>query len=357
MLKKTGQILLICSIMVFILMFSACGRDVVESDSPEESTNTETVTPEPEKEQNEITALEKEQEDIIQNEIKAAPTPDPSLVVRKEEVIVPGLEKEHHILFFADSHISMCDERDSDVLKKAEAREASFSAGGIPPQERFDSLMRYAKAADFEMVILGGDILDSAMYASVEHVENQLKGLNTPYLMLMGNHDFEYGKEYFSEEAFKTYLPRLANIREDLPYQIRETEDLIYFSLDDGNNRIDPLALEAFKKELGKGKPIVVATHVPIEPVTGDMLLVEECIKIWGASDAGKSRVTLGVNGCYPDNVTKEFINLVTAKDSPVVLVLAGHIHFYHRDMLNEDTLQLVTGAACEGEALEITLK
>lgn len=65
----------------------------------------------------------------------------------------------------------------------------------------------------------------------------------------------------------------------------------------------------------------------------------------------------MGVNGCYPNEVTGEFIDLVLAKESPVVLVLAGHIHFYHRDMLNERVPQIVTGAAFEGEGLYITLK
>ena len=38
------------------------------------------------------------------------------------------------------------------------------------------------------------------------------------------------------------------------------------------------------------------------------------------------------------------------------MLVLAGHIHFYHKDVLNDKTLQIVSGAAYEGNALEITL-
>ena len=44
-------------------------------------------------------------------------------------------------------------------------------------------------------------------------------------------------------------------------------------------------------------------------------------------------------------------------KDSPVELVLSGHIHFYHKDMLNEHVAQIVSGAAYQKHAVMITLK
>lgn len=282
---------------------------------------------------------------------------DESINVRQEEISVPGLTKEHKIIFLSDSHISMCDERDADVLEKAKSREASFSADGILPQDRFRSLIKYAKKSDCETVILGGDILDSAMYASIEYVDGELSTLPMQYLFLMGNHDFEYGSEYFSENAYNTYLPRLDKMRSNTSYQIYETDDIIYFTVDDGCNRISSEALEAYKSITDKGKPIIVATHIPIEPVTGDTSLTNECINVWGATDTGKSKVTYGPNGLTGDPVTMEFVDLVTSQDSPVVLVLAGHIHFYHKDMLNDHTLQIVSGAAYEGEAIEIVLK
>ena len=49
-------------------------------------------------------------------------------------------------------------------------------------------------------------------------------------------------------------------------------------------------------------------------------------------------------------------MGLVLSDDSPVVLVIAGHIHFYHKDTLNNNTVQIVTGPAYKGEAVRITL-
>ena len=277
--------------------------------------------------------------------------------VRQEVIDVPELENEHHIFFLADSHISMCDDRDADLMEKATARAASFAADGIQAQDRFDKLIATANESEREMVILGGDIIDSAMFASIEHVKAQLDSLNSSYMLLMGNHDFEYGTEYFSPLAYEQYLPRLQDMRDDSPFQVREYEDIIYFTADDNNSQIDQPILDAYKEQAAKGKPMVVAVHVPIEPVNGDMALVDECKEVWGPSADDKSRVTMGINGCYPNPVTKEFIDLITDEESPVILVLAGHIHFYHKDILSNDLVQIVTGAAFEGEAVEITLK
>lgn len=280
----------------------------------------------------------------------------PQINVHEEVVEVDGITSDHYLYFMADSHISICDETDKDLMEKAAAREASFAYNGFKAQDYFASLITDAISRDKEMVILGGDIIDSAMNASINYVEEQLNTLDSPYVYNMGNHDFEYGAEYFSETAYIEYLPRLDDMRDGTSYQIRDMGEYIIFAADDSNSQIDEDVLNAYREVTTQGKPIVLVVHVPIEPVNGDMSLVEKCIEVWGASDAGKSRVTMGLNGVYPDESTQEFINLVLSEDSPVVLVLAGHIHFYHDDMLNDNVRQIVTGAALEGESVYVRL-
>ena len=277
--------------------------------------------------------------------------------VSAETIEVDGFDREFNIFFISDSHISLCDDRDEELKDKAAQRSASFKADGIEAWDRFDALVGEASSTDNDILILGGDIIDSAMYASIDHVKEQVDAFGGEYLYSMGNHDFEYGTEYFSQTAYSEYLPRLDEIHGKASYQVKEYDDLIIFAADDDNNQIDEAVLEAYKTEAAKGKPIVLIVHVPIEPVTGDDSLTEKCKEVWGPSQDGKSRVTMGVNGCYPNDTTREFLNLVLADDSPVVLVLAGHIHFYHKDMLNDRIVQIVSGAAFEGDALRVSLK
>ncbi len=277
------------------------------------------------------------------------------ITVSDETVEVEGIDEPFEIFFLADSHISLCDDRDEELALKANGRSILFKEDGIEAWDRFDALIDAANAGDSDLVILGGDIIDSAMYASVDHVKEKLATLNKPYVYLMGNHDFEYGTEYFSDKAYETYLPRLDEMRDGTDYQIREYEDIIIFTADESNNRITPEVLTAFKETVQKDKPVILALHVPIEPVTGSESLIEESREFFGMQD-DVIPVFFGEHGCTPDNTTREFIDMVLSDESPVALVLAGHIHFYHKEMLNERILQIITGAAYTGAALNIKL-
>ena len=279
------------------------------------------------------------------------------LTVRQEEVDIRGFDGEFKIYFLADSLMSLCDDRDPDVLEKAASRKEMFMHDGMDATETFDSIMKDASSRKEDILILGGDIIDSAMYESIDYLTKELKKPGVPYIYYMGNHDFEYGTEYFSEKAYSEYLPRLDELHGDASYQVKEYDDLILFAADDENSQISAEALSAYREIAEKGKPVILLLHVPIEPLTDDTSLLDKCIEVWGPSDAGKSRVTMGVNGCYPNETTAQFLDLVLAEDSPVELVLAGHVHFYHRDMLNDHTLQLITGAAFEGESMYITVR
>jgi len=333
----------IAAIFLSVLMISLSG--CVDS----------TVKQESQELQNTGQTADTNKEDI--EDINETNESDIPINVTEETIDVEALDREFNIFFIADSHISMCDDRDSELMDKASQRSESFKADGIEAWDRFDALIAEVNKGDDDIVLFGGDIIDSAMYASIEHIQKQFETLKQPYLYLMGNHDFEYGTEYFSPTAYEEYLPRLEAMRGDAPYQVKEYDDLIIFTADDDNSQIDGPILEAYKTEAAKGKPIVLVVHVPIEPITGDNTLTEECKQMWGPSQDDKSRVTMGVNGCYPNATTGEFLDLVLAEDSPVVLVLAGHIHFYHKDMLNDKIVQIVTGAAFEGDALRIKLK
>ena len=176
-------------------------------------------------------------------------------------------------------------------------------------------------------------------------------------LYSLENHDFQYGDEYFSETAFTEYLPRLYEITSADSYQILEYDDLIIFTANDKNNQISKETLAGFKSILSKEKPVVLVLHVPLEPLIENTTLLEDTINVWGPSDKGNSRVIIGEHGCKPQNPTKEFIKLVTAEDSPVKLILGGHIHFYHKDYVTDNIPQLITGAAFQKNAVFVQLK
>ncbi len=279
-------------------------------------------------------------------------------VVHEEEIVVPGLKEEFEILFMADTHISLCDERDEGLLDKARARYEGFRGPSQKgAEETFRGLMEYAALEEPDLLVLGGDILDSAMWASLDFLKERLDELGLPWVYAMGNHDFEYGEEYFSEKAYTDYLPRFGSVSDTTDgYQLWEHEDFTILAVDDKSNKVSGKAADALEALCEKNKPVILVMHVPVEPLEDDVLL-EESKEVWGTNQDGNSKVLLGPRSCVPDGDTRRFLDLALSEESPVVLVLAGHIHFYHRDILTGDLVQIVTGAGYENELVKVVLK
>lgn len=295
---------------------------------------------------------------VSQTEKSGSGQEESSLVIHEEEIEISGLEEEFEIIFLSDTHISLCDERDASLLEKAASRYNGFrNADGEGADVSFQSLMNYVSQKKPELLILGGDIVDSAMWASIEFVKDALTELQIPWIYEMGNHDFEYGGEYFSEKAYTDYFPRFSNISDSKNgFQLVEYEKFVVLAVDDKSNQVCEEAVKALEKLYEKEKPVILVMHVPIEPLT-DSTLTEETKRVWKPSPDGHSRVLLGPHSCYPNETTQKFLDLVLAHDSPVELVLAGHIHFYHRDNLTDKLVQVVTGAGYQKELVKITLK
>ncbi|MCR4896278.1 MAG: metallophosphoesterase [Lachnospiraceae bacterium] len=282
-----------------------------------------------------------------------------NLTLQEVVIDVPEITKEREVIFLADTHISLCDKRDGDLMEKAAARyEEMTDPAGRGADDTFRAWMEYVSAENPDLLILGGDIIDSAMYASIDFLGEQLHTLSCPYLYLMGNHDFEYGSEYYSAKAFSEYLPRLSGLSDAREgYQILDCGDFLVFAADDYGNRYSQQAYEAFESIRDAGKPVLAVTHVPIEPLTEDTSLLEASIAAWGASPDGRSKVLLGRDGIPMDDPTVNLINSLLGEGSPVVHILAGHAHFPHSDLLEPPIDQTITGAGFEGQGVRLILK
>ncbi len=294
----------------------------------------------------------------VEGEHVKAPKPHlEDIIVHEHHIPITGLEKEFELFFMADTHISLCDDRDPEVAEKAASRYEMFrSKSGIGAEASFQDMLEYISDEEPDLLVMGGDILDSAMWASVDHIAEILQKHNFPWIYEMGNHDFEYGKEYFSEKCYNEYLPRFQQISESYEgWQQIEYEEFIIFAVDDQNNQISEAALKAMEEIYDSGKDIILISHVPIEPPE-DNGLWEKSIEVWGATQDGRSRVLLGPRSCLPNETTGRFIDLVLAEESPIELILSGHVHFYHEGRLTKDTQQIVTGAGFDREIVKVTL-
>ncbi len=279
-----------------------------------------------------------------------------SVRIQEETVTISGIRRDYRMLLIADTHISLCDARDPVLLKKAQARREAFEReSGKNAVRTFHNLVTESVEGKDDLTIFAGDITDSAMYASVDFVQKEIGRLEHPYLYVTGNHDFEYGEEYFSKKAYREYFPRLFPLTKTTEqYTLMEYDDLIVAGINDKNNQFDKKAVQALLPYLKGTKPVVLVMHVPLQPQYEHSALEQQADAVWGLSNAGRCRVLLGETACKPNKTTQKLLDAVFAADSPVAAVFAGHIHFYNRSMVNEQSTQLVTGAGYYGDAVRI---
>ena len=111
--------------------------------------------------------------------------------------------------------------------------------------------------------------------------------------------------------------------------------------------------LDAVLRIWNSGKPIILATHVPINSVV-DNSLAEAAANV----DPETRRKLWGDDCLYrPDDTTGAFLGMIYDTNSPVKAVLSGHLHFRHVVQLTEQTVEYVFAPAFEGNVAKIVIK
>lgn len=273
----------------------------------------------------------------------------------EEEIIIEGLSEEYEFLYLTDTHMIVQDEADSQQVKdNAEARYHEFcSSEGIPAAEQFAEWMVYANEERMDGVLLGGDIIDYPSEANIRHMKNNLDSLQIPYVYTLGNHDWTYPWEYMTLMGVETYLPMLDEFVEgSSAVHSKDYGEFVVVAVDNSSNQIHDAAVEECERIFAEKKPVILLLHVPI--VTQSVL--GKAKEVWSGG------VVLGggnYGGIYPNAASQKFIDMITAKDSPVAAVLAGHVHFYDKDYIDgpKQVVQIVGDGGFKGSAVRIKVK
>ncbi len=270
--------------------------------------------------------------------------------ITEETLSIEGLDREFTLLFLTDTHMVVPGENATEQERENEAlRSPEFvNEEGVPSWEQFPGWIRYANENKVDAVLLGGDIIDTPSEANLKWLEEQLSQLEMPYLYVNGNHDWTYPWEYMTETGRETYLPLLEPLMQDsTAIQRLDFGGFLVVGIDDSTNQVAPEALETYENILKEDRPVIVMAHVPF--MTQSVLA--RAREAWG------SPVVIGAGnfgGIYPNEDSERFTALTLGADSPVELVLAGHVHFYDRDVMEgeKQVLQLVGGAGFQGNAI-----
>lgn len=197
-------------------------------------------------------------------------------------------------------------------------------------KETMAAMIDYANNSHIDAFLTGGDVIDELEPDILGYAQTQLSRLSMPYLLTMGNHD--------SADPWEdTYHPNSDLLKPWFPQgtecQSLEYDNFIICSVNNGivsgstgsESNISATALAQFKGVLAKDKPVILIVHVPIrtsynEDLYQDVLTTRGVDKLMGENC-----------GYELTAETEEFLDLVTASDSPVKCVLAGHMYILVR--------------------------
>ena len=267
--------------------------------------------------------------------------------VDEETISIEGLQSDYKLCFVNDLHIIVPDEDVSNENKETvQERQDNFfkTIAGERSFELWKRMPAKINELNPDCVILGGDMIDYASKANIESLKNGIDQINVETMYLRADHD--YGRSY-NPNLTTDYITQLEkSIDENLEVYCKDLGEILIVGIDNSTSQISDEALAKLKEIFTNGKPIILATHVPLNSKV-DNNLAEESKKVW--QDRNLTWDETGTTYTADEN-TKKFLNLLYAENSPVKAVLAGHLHFKHTGKINENITQYVFDASYQGK-------
>ncbi len=263
------------------------------------------------------------------------------------EVRIKGLKRDYTFFHLTDLHMGeMTPEEMTEMSDQrrdyARHRYEFFAREGQGAATRWDDYIALAKAENAELLLLTGDIIDFPTDANVKALKGGIQACGIPTLYVVGNHDWSFADDYHTVTATALHFPKFADLCNGDPHiSWVEYEDLIVCAVDDTLDRVSKETVDAFMTLCGLDKPIILCMHVPLYVES----MEEDCFASWHnlLMMGGKA-----FNGDDPQ--VKRFYEAVAlVPNTPVKLVVTGHLHFHHEDVLPNGVPQIVTDKGYTG--------
>lgn len=260
-----------------------------------------------------------------------------------ETEIQIGIGKEYKIVFVNDLHMQInTDEIAEDQKELISARIKDFSFDGLSTEDSWRCIPQVINRMDADFVIFGGDILDYCSEANAEALKKGLSELDVPYMYLRSDHDVE---PYWLKDVDLARCTELQNgIAKNDAIMWEDLGEIIILGINYSQNNISEEALNIAKTVFEMEKPIIVATHIPFDQAE------EIELKEFSEEVRDGRHLYWGIEGeKYPNENTMELMNMIYSEDSPVVAVLAGHLHERWEGILSNNTIEHVFAPCYKG--------
>ncbi len=253
----------------------------------------------------------------------------------ENEIRIPGITGEYHILHISDTHICAWDVFSTDTEKQqAEEWEVSwketkkFFAGlageyfgseqEISTVEAFSKLMEYAAEEKPDLLILSGDLLEQMHPAGERLLREALQEYPGQYLCVAGNHEAE------TLEGIWDGRPRIAAF-----------EGFQFLAVDDRRKTVSDETLDMLHRIIQNPVPTIVVTHIPL------------CTDM-NREHLGLFQPYFFIDEHSEDVNAAEFVRLIRDNDC-FISVLCGHVHGYLKTMISDGKYQICSSQGMIG--------
>lgn len=277
----------------------------------------------------------------------------PSFDINTEnvDVVIPGMKDEVRLVFLSDLHITVVsDQVDGSERKNVSLRRQIFSNGGIVSEYQCPEWMQVINDTQADCALFGGDMIDFASDENMEVLKSGLDMLDIPFMYIRADHDIE--PYYLTDPNAQRCVMLQKEICEYEDVMVRQFPDFVIIGWNNSPYRLTQKGWETIEDALSGGKPAILLTHVPIEPLS-DKSLEEACRRNF----AGQS-LLWGYGDDYykPDETSSKLLDLIYADDTPFVEILAAHMHFSWDGMVSDKVHEHVFAPSFSGNMGMITV-
>ncbi len=272
------------------------------------------------------------------------------------EIQLDGLKKDYAFLWIADLHViaedlSEVEEKSMNIVKSRIDKTFRNPNNGKTALENWQMMPEVFNKSGADAVLFGGDICDFSTLASIRVLKEGMHKFTIPYMYARADHDIS--SWWLATRYTKEINELEKSIDGNEPVQVLEFDDLAVVSFNNATSNMSEAGLKRFKEIYAKRKPIIINTHVPFNSLV-DKDYAEMCM----SKDSQRRNLSWGKDCFYkPNAYTQEFLDLVCSEDSPVVTVLAGHLHFPYHGMLTNKISQHLFVPAFKGNIGVILVK
>lgn len=323
--------------------------------SAEETENTENIVEETKTEIEDTESnLEEMEQEVPEIEEPVVTVPQ-ELSVDTVVIDLPGVTESYDLLFVNDLHILSVD--DSVIPEQqpvAANRYENMFRGpdGRYSPETWTLFYNHLDHWQADAIIFGGDMLDFISAANQNLLQEGLNYIQTPYMYLRADHDlgtWYSGGSISSDDAYGMQ----AEIAEYTDMFVMDMGEFYILGWNNSTSQLSESGLVTATDIWDDGKPIILATHVPIASVI-DSSLAEAA-----ATVDPHGRVKLWGDGYLyqPNDITGAFLNMIYEEGSPVKAILSGHLHFKFTTSVTAQTVEYVFAPSFAGNIAHIKIQ